>query len=106
MGHALQERVAAQDWSWNLPAEDYIDLYYRPPLSRARAGCWPSPARCVPHSSRDHRELKIGQLLWFLFPFFQFEFIFRPPHDFVVFTICRSFLLHGDVDPTNSSTSP
>eukprot|EP00747_Dinoflagellata_sp_TGD_P019314 gnl/TRDRNA2_/TRDRNA2_127091_c1_seq1.p1 gnl/TRDRNA2_/TRDRNA2_127091_c1~~gnl/TRDRNA2_/TRDRNA2_127091_c1_seq1.p1 ORF type:complete len:113 (+),score=18.41 gnl/TRDRNA2_/TRDRNA2_127091_c1_seq1:1-339(+) len=25
---ALQKRVAAQDWSWNRPAEDYIELYY------------------------------------------------------------------------------
>lgn len=26
--HALQERVMLQDWSWNRPAIDYIELYY------------------------------------------------------------------------------
>eukprot|EP00747_Dinoflagellata_sp_TGD_P118661 gnl/TRDRNA2_/TRDRNA2_172868_c6_seq16.p1 gnl/TRDRNA2_/TRDRNA2_172868_c6~~gnl/TRDRNA2_/TRDRNA2_172868_c6_seq16.p1 ORF type:complete len:848 (+),score=129.15 gnl/TRDRNA2_/TRDRNA2_172868_c6_seq16:20-2563(+) len=26
--HGLQGRVAAQDWSWDRPAEDYIELYY------------------------------------------------------------------------------
>jgi starch synthase len=26
--HSLQQRVARQDWSWNKPAVDYIQLYY------------------------------------------------------------------------------
>jgi hypothetical protein len=26
--HSLQERVMRQDWSWNRPATDYIELYH------------------------------------------------------------------------------
>jgi starch synthase len=26
--HSLQERVMRQDWSWNRPAIDYIELYH------------------------------------------------------------------------------
>jgi hypothetical protein len=26
--HSLQRRVMEQDWSWNRPALDYIELYY------------------------------------------------------------------------------
>lgn len=26
--HSLQQRVMEQDWSWNRPAIDYIELYY------------------------------------------------------------------------------
>jgi starch synthase len=26
--HSLQKRVMLQDWSWNKPAHDYIELYY------------------------------------------------------------------------------
>ena len=27
--HKLAERVMRQDWSWNRPALDYIELYYQ-----------------------------------------------------------------------------